>query len=452
MTKDLAAYLTGRRDRLVEELLEFVRIPAVAEDGGPAMRTMADRCAAKCAEAGLDVRVEDTEGHPVVFASGGPRDAPFTLLTYGHYDVFPVSGQQGWDTDPFDPVVRGDRVHGRGAGDNKGQFLSHLNAFQWWQREAGGLPIRVKVVLDGEEERGSPTLPEFVLRNRDELAADLCVYSDGPMLPGDRPAVLFGARGGLALELTATRPGGPLHSGNFGGVVANPVLALARLLADLVAPNGDLLAPGVDDGIDVLTDTERRALAAMEFDPVEFRARTGTASLPAEFGESHYERLLCRPCFTVSGITGGYTGEGVRGVIPSTATAKADVRLVSAQDPDAVFESIRAFARGYGVDVVELFAQPPSRTPLDHPYADLVARALADTTGREPVRVPSLAGTTPDWVFTRLLGLPAFMVPLAPADQNHHGPNETMKISLYLQGIRTSARLVEVLAQNGRVA
>lgn len=452
MSEDLAAYLAGRRDQLVDELLEFVRIPGVAEDGGPAMRRMADRCAAKCDEAGLDARVEETEGHPVVFASGGPQDAPCTLLTYGHYDVFPVSGQDGWDTDPFEPVVRGDRVHGRGAGDNKGQFLAHLNAFQWWQREAGGLPVRVKMILDGEEECGSRNLPAFVLRNRDELAADLCVYSDGPMLPGDRPAMLFGARGGLALELTATRPGGPLHSGNFGGVVANPVLALARLFADLVAPNGDLLAPGVNDGAGELTDAERRALDAMEFDPAEFHAQTGTTSLPEEFGESYYERLLSKPSFTVSGIVSGYTGKGVRGVIPATATAKADMRLVAAQDPDAVFEAVRAFARGYGVDVVKLFAQPPSRTPLDHPYADLVARALADTTGREPVRVPSLAGTTPDWVFTRLLGLPAFMVPLAPADQNHHGPNETMKISLYLQGIRTSARLVEVLARNGRVA
>ncbi|TWH65113.1 M20/M25/M40 family metallo-hydrolase [Micromonospora olivasterospora] len=248
MPSDVDSFLTTHRDQLIGQYLDFLRVPGVAVTGGPDIRRMAELAAAKCAEAGLEVAVHETPGHPVVYAHGGPPDAPFTLLTYGHYDVFPVDDQPGWRSDPFEPLVRGDRVYARGAGDNKGQFLAYLNAVQWWQRAAGGLPVRVKVLLEGEEEYGSRHLPWFVERHRAELAADLCVYSDGPMLPGDRPALLFGARGGVALEFHAAGAAVPLHSGNFGGVVANPILALARLFAAMVAPNGDLRVPGLERG------------------------------------------------------------------------------------------------------------------------------------------------------------------------------------------------------------
>src|SRR6266536_1782401 len=426
---ELDAYLDDHRDYLIDQLKELIRIPAVAVEGGPAIRQMAERGAAKCQEAGLDARIEDTGGHPVVYAGGGPDDAPLTLLTYGHYDVFPVSGQPGWRTDPFEPVVSGDRIYARGAGDNKGQFLAHLNALQWWQREAGGLPIKVKVILDGEEEAGSPHLPEFIERNRDELAADLCVYSDGPMLAGDRPALLFGVRGALGMELHASGPAQPLHSGNFGGVVANPVLDLARLLAGMVAPNGDLRVPGADKGLPEVTPVERAALDGLELDAEDFRARTGVEPLPQRFGEPFYERLLYKPSFNVSGIAGGHTGAGARTLIPVSAMARVDMRLVGQQDPAEVLAAVRRFVREQGfanVEVRKLFSQPPSRTPLDHPYADLVEQAVAEGFGRRPARVPSLAGTTPDYVFTRLLGVPSIMVPFAPADENHHAPNESM--------------------------
>ncbi|GII79738.1 peptidase M20 [Sphaerisporangium rufum] len=450
ITTGVRAFLDRRRDDLVEELTEFMRIPAVAVEGGPEIGRMAERAAAKCREAGLETRIEQTAGHPVVYATGGPDDAPFTLMNYGHYDVFPVTDQPGWETDPFEPVIRGDRIYGRGSGDNKGQFLAHLNALQWWQREAGGLPIKVKVILEGEEENGSQNLPEFILRNRDELAADLCVYSDGPMLPGDRPALLFGARGALVLEFHSRGPGRPLHSGNFGGVVANPIIELSRLLALMAAPNGDLLVPGADKGVPEATAAERAALEALPFDPAEFRERTGTEPLPARFGESYYERLLYKPSFNVSGFGGGHVGAGAKTLIPTSAMAKADLRLVGDQDPDEVLTAIRRFADEQGLSSVEvrkIFSQPPSRTPLDHPYADVIERAVADGFGSPPLRVPSLAGTTPDYVFTKLLGMPAVMLPFAPTDENHHGPNESMKISLFLRGVHASARLIELLAE-----
>jgi acetylornithine deacetylase/succinyl-diaminopimelate desuccinylase-like protein len=446
---DLESFLAAHRDSILEQFLEFVRVPAVAVEGGPEIRRMAGLVAAKCREAGLTTRVVETPGHPIVYAHGGPQNGSFTLLTYGHYDVFPVAGQAGWSTDPFRPVIRGDRVYARGAGDNKGQFLAYLNALQWWQRQAGGLPIRVKVILEGEEEDGSRHLPRFVEHHGEELAADLCVYSDGPLLPGDRPALLFGARGAVALEFHAAGAAVPLHSGNFGGVAPNPILDLSRLFAELVAPNGDLAVPALRQGLPEVTAAERAALDRLDFDPAEFRERTGIESLPTRFGESYYERLLYRPSLNLSGITGGYCGPGVRSLIPASATAKADLRLVGRQDPDDAVAAIRGFVaeRGYtGIEVRQLFGQPPSRTPVDHPYADLVERAVADAFQVAPTRVPSLAGTTPDHVFTRQLGIPAILVPLAPADENHHGPNESMKLSLFFRGIRLVAHLIEVLA------
>jgi acetylornithine deacetylase/succinyl-diaminopimelate desuccinylase-like protein len=449
----LKTFTDQNRDYLVDQLIDFIRIPAVAIEGGPEISRMAQAAAAKCEEAGLTTRIEETQGHPVVYASGGPDDAPFTLINYGHYDVFPVTDQPGWDTDPFDPVIRGDRIYARGSGDNKGQFLAHLNALQWWQREGGGLPIKVKVILEGEEENGSQNLPEFIERNRDELDADLCVYSDGPMLPGDRPALLFGARGALVLEFHSRGPSRPLHSGNFGGVVANPIVELARLFATLIAPNGDLLAPGVNKGLPEATPAERAALEALGFDPVEFRERIGTDALSERFGESYYERLLYKPSFNVSGFGGGHVGKGMKTLIPTSAMAKADLRLVGDQDPDEVLAAIRRFAEDSGlssIDIRKVFSQPPSRTPLDHPYADVVERAVTEGFGKPAARVPSLAGTTPDYVFTKLLDVPAMMLPFAPTDENHHGPNESMKISLFLRGVHVAGRLIELLAEHGR--
>ncbi|MFC7330749.1 M20/M25/M40 family metallo-hydrolase [Marinactinospora rubrisoli] len=436
----------------MQELLDLIRIPAVAVTGGPDIDRMAQACAGKCERAGLTARVEATSGHPVVYAEGGPRDATTTLLLYGHYDAFPAADQDGWRTPPFEPVIEGDRIYGRGAGDNKGQFLAHLNAVQWWQRHGGGLPIRVKMILEGEEEFGSRHLPEFIERNRDELAADLCCYSDGPQLGGDRPALLFGVRGALVMEIHADGPAQPLHSGNFGGVVANPILELSRFLGRLVEANGDLTAPGIDVGVPRITEEERALVRDLPLDLADFRARTGGDPLPAAFGEEYYERLLYKPYFNVSGITGGYTGTGMKTLIPTSAMAKVDMRLVGGQDPDDVLASIEKFIddQGFrGLSVRKMFSQPPSRTPVDHPYADVVAQAVEHGFGHAPVRVPSLAGTTPDYVFTKLLGIPSIMVPFAPADQNHHAPNESMRISLFKKGTAASARLIELLARDG---
>lgn len=452
---EIESFLKQYGDALVDRLLEMIRIPGICVEGGPAIQAMADAAASECRESGLETRIEATGGHPVVFGTAGPADAPRTLMLYGHYDVFPVSGQAGWVTDPFGPVLDGDRVWGRGAGDNKGQFLALLAALRWWNRQPGGLPVRVKVILEGEEEAGSRHLPEFVERNKAELGADLCVYSDGPMLAGDRPSLLFGARGALVMQISSAGPKQPLHSGNFGGVVANPIMELARFFAELVAPNGDLRADGINDGLPVPTPEEQATLSGLDVDTEAFRASTGTAPLTDRFGENYYERLLGKPTFNISGIQGGYTGEGFRTLIPPTATATVDMRLVGQQDPDRVLGCVERFIqeRGYsGLTVRKVMSQPPSRTPIDHPYAEVVTEALQLASGQKPTKIPSLAGTTPDWVFTQVLGMPSIMVPLAPADENHHGPNESMKVSLLMQGVQFYASLIDLLSRRTAVS
>lgn len=446
-------FLDDHAEDHLRELLNLSRIPGVASapDRGPLERT-AQAIATKFERMGFAVRIDPTDGGPpVVIASAGPEDSPRHLICYGHYDVFPVDGQEGWNTEPFEPVVEGDRLYGRGVADNKGQFLAHMNALDWWGQQPGGLPIRVTMILEGEEEVGSPHFPAWIQEHSAELQGDLCVYSDGPTLAGDAPAVLFGARGALCLEFTANGLKRPLHSGGFGGTVRNPALRLARLFSDIVAPNGDILVPGVEHGVPQPTTEELNELSALPFDVGGFEEQTGQTPLPWEHGENFYVRQLLKPSFNVSGFASG-DAENFKTLVPDTAKARVDIRLVGEQDPAHVLSCLREFIadRGYEeISVRELFNQPPSRTPFDARWATTVMEAMRFGFARSDIsRVPSLPGTTPDWVFTKLLDLPTYMLPLGPVDENHHGPNETMRLSLMRAGTRTMAELVRLLARS----
>jgi acetylornithine deacetylase/succinyl-diaminopimelate desuccinylase-like protein len=396
---------------------------------------------------GFAVEVHPTSSHPIIYAEIGRTDARFTWLLYGHYDVYPADEkQEGWRTKPFEPVVDGDRVWGRGAGDNKGQHLAMLSAIALWRELHGELPIRVKVILEGDEETGSVPLPGFVEANRERLHANLCCYSDGPMFPNDQPVLLMGVRGNLGLEFVAKGAKRNLHSGNFGGVAPNPTLELIHLLAEMVDRQGRLTVPGAAYAEVKITQAERDAVDALSLDHAGFVESVGAEPTTGSDGALFHERLMLRPAFNVSGFASGYTGAGQKTIIYKEALAKADVRLVGGQDPQAVLEAIRRFARerGYdGIEIRSIKSTPPSRTSLDHPMVPLVKQAVAEGFGRTPLVVPSLGGTTPDYVFTRILGLPSIVVPLAPYDENNHAPNESTKVSLFLAGVRTGMRLIE---------
>jgi acetylornithine deacetylase/succinyl-diaminopimelate desuccinylase-like protein len=450
MDTPIADIVGSRSDALVGTLLDSVRIASVSLTG----EGIAEQVAflGKRLEGwGFAVEVHATSSHPIVYAEAGPKDAKFTWLLYGHYDVYPADEkQEGWKTRPFEPVVEGDRIWGRGTGDNKGQHLAMLSAIALWRELHGELPIRVKVILEGDEETGSVPLPKFVEANRARLAADLCCYSDGPMYPNDQPALLMGVRGILGLEFVSQGAKRNLHSGNFGGVAPNPTLDLIHLLAEMVDRDGRLQVPGAGDADVAVDAADLAAVRALQVDHAGFRESVGAEPTTGADDALFHERLMLRPAFNVSGFAAGYTGAGQKSIIYKEASAKADLRLVGTQEPLEVLEAIQRFARerGYhGIEIRAIKTTPPSRTPLDHPLVPLVKDAVAKGFGRAPVVVPALGGTTPDYVFTRLLGLPSIVVPLAPYDENNHAPNESTKVSLYLAGVRTGLHLIEAFAR-----
>jgi len=435
-----------RSEALVRTLLESVRIASVSLTG-EGIQDQVGFLKKRLVGWGFAVEVHSTTSHPIIYAEAGPANAKFTWLLYGHYDVYPADEkQEGWRTRPFEPVVDGDRVWGRGTGDNKGQHLAMLNAIALWRELHGELPIRVKVILEGDEETGSVPLPKFIEANRARLGADVCVYSDGPMFPNDQPVLLMGVRGNLGLEFVAKGAKRNLHSGNFGGVAPNPTLDLIHLLAEMVDRDGRLTVPGAGYADVKVAPADLAAVRELSVDHAGFRDSVGVEPTTGADDALFHERLMLRPAFNVSGFSSGYTGAGQKTIIFREALAKADVRLVGGQDPDAVLAAIRKFAhdRGYhGIEITSLKATPASRTALDHPMVPLVKAAVEKGFGRKVLVVPSLGGTTPDFVFTRLLGLPSIVVPLAPYDENNHAPNESTKVSLYLAGIRSGLHLIE---------
>lgn len=445
----IEAAVRDRSDQLLRTLLDSVRIASVSMTGegiADQVTFLRERLKAW----GFTSEVHPTTSHPIIYAEIGPAHAKTTWLLYGHYDVYPADAkQEGWRTQPFEPVIEGDRIWGRGAGDNKGQHLAMLQAIAIWRETRGELPVRIKVILEGDEETGSVPLPKFVEDNRERLKADFCCYSDGPMFPNDQPVLLMGVRGNLGLEFVSRGAKRNLHSGNFGGVAPNPTLELMHLFAEMVDRQGRLQVPGAGYADVQVDPADVAAVRGLPLDRDDFRASVGVDPITGDDDALFHERLMLRPAFNVSGFAAGYNGPGIKNIIYKEASAKADVRLVAGQDPQAVYDAIVKFARerGYdGIEIRNLKGTPASRTSLTDPMVERVKRAVAKGFGRKPFVVPSLGGTTPDFVFTRLLGIPSIVVPLAPYDENNHAPNESTKVSLYLAGVRSGLHFLEELA------
>lgn len=437
------------REDLLARLLDYLRQPSVSAtgDGFPGATARAVR---EVTLAGLEPRVIDTPGRPAVVGHRpGPPGTP-TVLIYGHYDVQPPGPRELWRTEPFDPVIRDGRIWGRGTGDNKGQHFAHLQALRLLLAEDGGYPCSVTMILDGEEEVGSPNLAGLVEAHRAELAADLVIYSDGPVHRSGRWCVEHGVRGVLGLRLTARGAHQALHSGNFGNVAPNPAWTLVTALASLRDADGRVAVAGFHDGVEPLPAADRAALAALATLP---EAPTGTLPElggvgmdPAYTGLTFYERLATLPTLTINGIR---TGDLTRTIIPHSAEARVDIRLVAGQRPEQVRAAVVDHLRRHapGVEVVTELAVPPSRTPIDNPYTPCVTAAIEQVTGEPPVRLPALGGTLPNYVWTDVLGVPTLGIPLANVDEANHGPNENLEVDRYLTGIAMSAAILRALGR-----
>lgn len=452
---DVFAYIDAHRDRFVEELCRLLRQPSIsAQDAG----------VAECAEllrelmsaAGIPARLESSGGHPVVYGEVRAPGATRTVLIYGHYDVQPPEPLDAWRTPPFEPAIRDGRIYARGAGDNKGQMFAHVKAVEAVLRTRGALPVNVRLCIEGEEEVSSANLPAFVERRRDLLAADVVYASDGPMHPSG-PTVFFGCRGLLYLELTVRGAARDLHSGNYGGVVPAPAVRLAQAVASLWTRTGRVAVPGFYERVRKPSRADAALLGRIPLD--RDAARRDVGLTPALAGAAYYRRLLMQPNLNVAGLGAGYQGPGAKTIVPHVARAKLDARLVMDQEPDEIEAKIRAHLgrQGFGdVEVRQLGAVPPSRTPADHPFGRAVTRAVERAWGRPPLVYPNLGGTIPDYLFTRTLGLPSVWVPYAPHDEANHAPNESITLEGFVNGIRsTAAALFEIASApdaNGAVA
>ncbi len=399
---------------------------------------------------GLEAEAVATKGWPVVLGRYNKDPEALTVLLYGHYDVQPPDPLDAWDSPPFEPEIRNGRIYARGVGDNKGQHFAQLLALESLLDITGELPCNVIVMLEGEEEIGSPHLAEFITTHRDKLKADLVITSDGPVHDSGRATLMFGVRGIISFELRAKGANRDLHSGNWGGVAPNPIWTLVQLLATMKNTNGQVTVEGFYDSVLPATPLELEALAKLPVNVERIKQDLGLSQLDAPLERPFYERLSLFPTFTINGFHAGYGGKGSKTVLPHEAFVKCDVRLVEAQNTEDIFKKLERHVAKHApeVEFKRQGAMEPSKTPIEHPFTKPIIKAIRHAQQDEPLLVPAMGGSLPDYVFTKILGIPAFVVPYANADEANHAPNENLELSRFMKGIKTGAAMLSYLAEH----
>lgn len=447
-------------DASVARLCDLLRIPSVSAkpDHAPEVRRAADWLAAELAGLGFDASVRPTAGHPMVVAHHpGPSGADVPhILYYGHYDVQPPEPLELWDSPPFEPAIvegpHGPRVVARGAVDDKGQVMTFLEAFRAWHAEHGTLPIRITVLLEGEEETGSPSLMPFLRANAEELKADVCVITDTNSWTIDTPAITTRLRGLLYAEVTLHGPSHDLHSGLYGGAVLNPINALTRILGQIHDEQGRVRFPGFYDGVRDPSAEELAMWRDLGFSEADFLAGVGLKTPAGEAGRSALERLWARPTCDINGIWGGYTGAGAKTVIAAKASAKLSCRLVPGQDPDAVLAGLRAFldertppdARWE----IQSFGQSPGlQVPTDSPYLRAAMAGLGDVYANRPVLIGSGGSIPVAGCIKDALGFDSIFVGFGLEDDRIHSPNEKFELKCLKNGILSHVAMLARFAE-----
>jgi acetylornithine deacetylase/succinyl-diaminopimelate desuccinylase-like protein len=439
-------WVGAHRDGLIAEWAEWVRRPSVSSDGTgfPAATSYAADLVRSC---GLAAEVVETGGRPMIIGtSRGPRRAPHVLI-YGHYDVQPPGPLAEWQNPPFEPDIRDGRMYGRGTGDNKGQHLAQLLALRALSEIAGELPCRVTVLLDGEEEIGSPNLAAAVKRRfaGQPDRPDLAVWSDGPVHESGQATVVLGVRGIVQFQLRATGAQAPLHSGNWGGIAPNPAWRLVHLLGTMRSPDGAVLIDGAQAGVAPLSPGEQSALDAIPVDLDGVLQQIGADVMDQPAGLGYYQRLTS-PTFTINSLTCEDGGDH-RTIIPNVAVAKCDMRLVGGQRAASVIAAIRRHVAEHdpGVELTFGSTMEPSRTLPETPYTEAVIRGAGAGLREEPLLIPALGGSLPIAQFSDVLDIPCYGVPLANADERNHAPNENMEVDRFLRGISGAAGVLLAL-------
>lgn len=441
------AYAREQDGRFLSELIEFLRIPSVSTtpERDADVAHAAAWIAGHLERLGFRSRVESTDRHPIVRADWLGAPGRPTVLCYGHFDVQPPDPLSLWNSPPFEPTVEQGSLYARGASDDKGQLFTHVKAVEAILRTAGSLPVNVKFLLEGEEEIGSPSLATYVPRHRRALAADAALVSDGTLFAPGLPTLTTGLRGMLYTEIEVSGARCDLHSGQYGGAAPNAVGALTQILAALKDRRGRVRIPGYYGRVRLPDEAERSAWARLHFDEAAFCNEIGTAVAPGEEGYPILERLWARPTLDVHGIAGGFTGAGMKTVIPSCATAKVSMRLVPDQSPERIFKQLERFVRrqappGVRVEVRHLASTPPVVVSPDAPPVRAAARSLEAVFGVPPVYVRSGGSIPVVSAFDRVLKVSTVLMGFGLPDDNLHAPNEKFALVNFRQGIETTIR------------
>ena len=439
----------------LDRLTELLRIPSISTD--PAYKddcaAAADWLVAELNDLGFQASARPTPGHPMVVAHGGDGDGPH-LLFYGHYDVQPVDPLNLWHRDPFDPVLEdtanGKVIRGRGTSDDKGQLMTFIEACRAWKAVHGNLPGKLTIFLEGEEESGSPSLIPFMKDNADELTSDIALICDTGLFDSDTPAITTMLRGLLGEQIVLRGPDKDLHSGMYGGAAINPIRVLSRIIASLHDDQGRVTVPGFYDGVAELSNEQRAQWDDLGFDDTAFLADVGLSVPAGEKGRSVLEMIWARPTCEVNGISGGYTGDGFKTVLPSEVRAKISFRLVGTQDPVRIRESFRQLVRAMlpadcQVEFHGHGTSPASVMATSNPAFEAARQALSDEWPR-PAAFTGSGGSIPiAGYFKTILGMDAMLIGFAKDDDLIHSPNEKYDLRSFHKGIRSWARILDRL-------
>lgn len=455
------AYSRANGERFLDELKEMLRIPSLSGDPAHAgdIRRMAQWLETHLAGLGLDrVEIMETAGHPVVYGEwlGAGPDKP-TLLVYGHYDVVPAELADGWESDPFEPVVKDGKIYARGATDDKGQLFVHVKALESYLKTAGAAPVNLKLLLEGEEEVSSPNLKPFLVEHLEMLRADVAAISDTSMRSIEEPAILHSLRGMTYIEIEVHGPRDDLHSGLWGGAVHNPAQALAEILARMFNADHSIAVPGFYDDVVPLTPEERAMIAKTDLTPEQYMASTG---VPAVWGDAAFnirERISARPTLDINGLWSGWSGPGPKTIVPAKAGCKLSCRLVGNQDPHEIFELLKVYIESLTpptvtVEVRLLTTGKPALFPFDSPAMQAAARAYVEGWGAQPLftrgggSIPVVAD------IADLMGIPVVLMGFGLDDDGLHSPNERYSIEMFQRGIETTIVYLEELANVNRDA
>jgi acetylornithine deacetylase/succinyl-diaminopimelate desuccinylase-like protein len=449
-------FINTNRDRYVDELKEYLAIPSISAlpEHAADVRRCAEWTKSEMERIGLqNVRLIDTPGHPVVYGDWlGAEGAP-TILFYGHYDVQPVDPLELWESPPFEATVRDGEIYARGAADDKGQVFMHFKAIEAHLKQNGRLPVNIRIILEGEEEVGSSHLDDFIREHKEDLAADVVVISDSPMFDRGIPSICYGLRGLVYFQIDLRGTRSDLHSGSFGGAVANPAMVLAQILAQMKDRSGRIKIPGFYDDVRELRDEERAEFRKLPFNETRYRKELGAPKLFGESGYTTLERVWGRPTFEVNGVLAGFTGDGAKTVIPAVAMAKVSMRLVPDQDPDRIAELFQAYVtkvapKTVEVKVTRMHGGKPWMTDFDNRFVQAAGRAIEKGFGKAPVfnreggSIPVVA------TFQEMLGIPSVLFGIGLPDENAHAPNEKLDLGNFHGGVIASAYLYDEIGRS----